>query len=226
MINHIGLIPDGNRRWARKRGLNIFEGHKIGAKKIEEFIKWCIELGIKKVSVYILSIENFKKRDKKEINNLLNLIQEYLKKWEKGEFWEFISKHKIQIRILGNYVELPKSLVRLFFGIMKKTKKFNKHVVNLLVCYSGIYEILQAVKKIVKNRVKISEKMLKNYLLVKDDVDLIIRTGGFSRLSNFLPLQSTYAEIYVTKKLWPEFTKKDLIKAINWFSRIERKFGK
>ncbi len=224
--NHIGLIPDGNRRWARKNGLSIFKGHEVGAKNIENFIKWCIELGIKKVSIYILSTENLKNRSKEEINHLLNLLNNYLQRWKQGEFYEFLKKYEIQINIFGNYFALPKSLVNLFFEIMEKTKKYKNFIINLLIAYGGTYEILQAIKRMIKNNVRITEKNLRKFLFVKDDVDLIIRTGGFSRLSNFLPLQSTYAEIYVTKKYWPEFTKRDLIKALKWYSNIQRNFGK
>ena len=227
---HLGLIPDGNRRWAKRRGLKPWEGHLRGAEKIEKFIKWCLELGIKKVSIYVLSTENIEKRSKRELKELFNILENYLSRWERGEFDEIFKKYEVQVRFFGNYKKLPKSLIKLITSIMKKTAKYQKAVLNFLIGYGGTYEILNAIRKIVKmakrKRIRITKKLVKENLWVNDDVDLIIRTGGFSRLSNFLPLQSTYAEIYVTNKLWPDFTKRDLIKALEWFNKRKRKFGR
>jgi tritrans,polycis-undecaprenyl-diphosphate synthase [geranylgeranyl-diphosphate specific] len=220
---HLGIIPDGNRRWAKKRGLEPWKGHIYGAKKFEEVLKWCLELGIKKVSFYLLSYENMMKRSKKELENIFKLLENYLEKWEKEKLYE---KYDVRINFLGNFRKLPKSLVKLMLRISKKSLKFSKRVLNLLIGYSGTYDVIQAFKKIIKNRVRITEKNLRKFLLVNDDVDLIIRTGGYSRLSNFLPLQSSYAEIYVLKKFWPDITKKDLIKALNWYKKLQRNFGK
>ncbi|MEM5820503.1 MAG: polyprenyl diphosphate synthase [Candidatus Aenigmatarchaeota archaeon] len=226
--NHIGIIPDGNRRWATKKGLAPYIGHWYGAKKLEEICKFIFELGIKKLSIYTLSTENLKNRKKEEINELFKIFKTYFRKWLKGEFKE-IDLYEVKINFFGNFFILPKSLVKLMKKIMQKTSKYNKRILNILIAYGGTYEILRAVKEMIKRKVKIEkidEKEIKKYLFVKDDVDLIIRTGGYSRLSNFLPLQSTYAEIYVTKKLWPDITKKDILDAIKWYSRIQRKFGK
>jgi tritrans,polycis-undecaprenyl-diphosphate synthase [geranylgeranyl-diphosphate specific] len=220
---HLGIIPDGNRRWAKKRGLEPWKGHIYGAKKVEKVLKWCFELGIRKVSFYLLSYENMIKRSKKELENIFKLLENYLEKWEKEKLYE---KYEVRINFLGNFRKIPKSLVKLMLRISKKSLKFSKRILNFLIGYSGTYDTIQAVKKMIKNRVKIIEKNLKKFLLVKDDVDLIIRTGGYSRLSNFLPLQSSYAEIYVLNKYWPEITKKDLIKALNWYKRVQRNFGK
>jgi len=220
---HLGIIPDGNRRWAKKRGLEPWKGHIYGAKKIEEVLKWCFELGIKKVSFYLLSYENMMKRSKKELENIFKLLENYLEKWEKEKLYE---KYEVRINFLGNFRKIPKSLVKLMLRVSRKSLKFSKRILNFLIGYSGTYDIVQAVKKMIKNRVKITEKNLKNFLLVDDDVDLIIRTGGYSRLSNFLPLQSSYAEIYVLNKYWPDITKKDLIKALNWYKKVQRNFGK
>jgi undecaprenyl diphosphate synthase len=220
---HLGVIPDGNRRWAKKRGLEPWKGHIYGAEKVEKFLKWCFELGIKKVSFYLLSYENLTKRSKEEIRNIFKLLENYLEKWEKEKLYE---KYEVRINFLGNFRKIPKSLVKMMIKISKKSLKFSKRIINFLIGYSGLYDILQAVRKMIRKRVRINEKNLKNFLLVNDDVDLIIRTGGFSRLSNFLPLQSSYAEIFVIKKYWPDISKKDLIRAINWFKRQQRKFGK
>jgi len=220
---HLGIIPDGNRRWARKRGLEPWKGHIYGAKKFEEVLKWCVELGIKKVSFYLLSYENIIKRSKKELENIFKLLENYLEKWEREKLYE---KYEVKVNFLGNFRKVPKSLVKLMLRISRKSLKFSKRILNILIGYSGTYDVIQAVKKMIKNKVKITEKNLKNFLLVNDDVDLIIRTGGYSRLSNFLPLQSSYAEIYVLNKYWPDITKNDLIKALNWYKKIQRNFGK
>ncbi|MEM0476432.1 MAG: polyprenyl diphosphate synthase [Candidatus Aenigmatarchaeota archaeon] len=226
--NHIGIIPDGNRRWARKRGLAPYMGHWYGTKKLEEICKFIFELGIKKLSIYALSTENLKNRKEEEINELFKIFKTYFRKWLKGEFKE-IDLYEVKINFFGNFFILPKSLVKLMKKIMQKTSKYNKRILNILIAYGGTYEILRAVKEMIKRKVKIEkidEKEIKKYLFVKDDVDLIIRTGGYSRLSNFLPLQSTYSEIYVTRKLWPDITKKDILDAIKWYTRIQRNFGK
>ena len=226
---HIGIILDGNRRWARKRGLPPWIGHRHGAKKFEKFLNWCLELGIKKVSVYVLSTENFKKRSKREIDEILKILREFLERWVKKE--SVLEKYKVRVRFVGDLDKLPPSLLKLMGKIMQKTAKFNERVVNILVNYGGHFEIKEAVKKIVEKairvgKIEITERDIEENLLVKDPVDLIIRTGGYYRLSNFLVWQSSYAEIYVTKSLWPDFTKKELIKAIKWYSSVKRNFGK
>ncbi|MEM5828327.1 MAG: polyprenyl diphosphate synthase [Candidatus Aenigmatarchaeota archaeon] len=226
--NHIGIIPDGNRRWAKKRGLAPHVGHWYGAKKLEEVLKYLFKLGIKKVSVYALSTENIKNRSKKEVREIFKIFKHYFLKWNRGEFKE-IEEYRVRVNFFGNFVLLPKSLVKLMKKISEKTRKHRDRFLNILIAYGGTYEILSAIKRLVSKNVKIEkidEETLKKYLFVKDDVDLIIRTGGYSRLSNFLPLQSTYAEIYVTKKLWPEISKRDILNAIKWYSRVQRNFGK
>jgi undecaprenyl diphosphate synthase len=163
------------------------------------------------------------KRSKEEIENIFKILKNYLEKWEREKLYE---KYEVRVKFVGNFRKIPKSLIKLMLRISKKSLKFSKRVLNFLIGYSGTYDIIQAVKKIIKNKVKICEKNLKNFLLVNDDVDLIIRTGGYSRLSNFLPLQSSYAEIYVLNKYWPDITKNDLIKALNWYKKVQRNFGK
>ncbi len=226
---HLGVILDGNRRWARKRGLPPWMGHRYGAKKFEKFLNWCLELGIKEVSAYVLSTENIEKRSKREVEEIFRIFSEFLKRWEKEQ--SALEKYQVKVRFIGNLEKLPKSILRLIGKIMQKTSRYQKRILNVLVAYGGKYELSQAVKKIVEKAIKlgkieITEKDIEKNLLIKEPVDLIIRTGGYSRLSNFLIWQATYSEIYVTKTLWPDFTKKELIKAIEWFSSIKRKFGK
>ncbi|MGC9132846.1 MAG: polyprenyl diphosphate synthase [Nanopusillaceae archaeon] len=220
---HIGIIPDGNRRWAKKNNLPILYGYKKGAKKVEYTIEWCYELNIDKLTIYILSEDNFKKRNKREINILLNLLDLYIKK-----IYRKIIKKDIEIKFnfFGDFNDFPRKLVNKFNDIMEKTKENKKMDVNLLINYSSTHDIVQSFKKIIENKEEIKiENIIKN-LLIKDPIDLIIRTGGYSRLSGFPSLQSSYSEIYVLNKFWPDFKKEDLINAINWFKSIQRNFGK
>jgi undecaprenyl diphosphate synthase len=160
---------------------------------------------------------------------LLKLLKRELDKLE-TEKAPKIDKYEIRIRFCGDFSRLPGSLVRIMRRIMKRTEKYNKKFLNILIAYGGRYELTNAIKNIVaeaiKKRVKVTEKTIEENLLISGDVELVIRTGGMSRLSNFMPWQTTYAELYVTKTLWPDFTKSDLIKAIKWFSETKRNFGK
>lgn len=227
--NHLALILDGNRRWARKRGLPPWAGHRAGAENLEKILNVCLELGIPHISVYVLSTENLN-RSKKEVQEIFKILSEYLEKWERGEAG-FLDKYEVKVRFVGDLNKLPKKLVRIMGKIMQKTAKYQRRVLNLLVAYGSRFELVQTIKKIVEKAIKsgkleISEKDIEANLLVPVPVDLIIRTGGYSRLSNFLLYQAAYAEIYVTKVLWPDFNKKELIKAIKWFNSVNRKFGR
>jgi len=225
---HVGIIPDGNRRWAKKRGLAPYVGHWYGAKNFEKILRFLLKIGVKKVSIYALSTENLKNRSEREIKELFKIFKYYFNRWNSGEFKE-LYEYEVRVNFFGNFYILPKSLVKLMRKIMQKTRNHKNRVLNILIAYGGTYEILNLIKKAVRRRIdikKIDENFIKKNLFVKDDVDLIIRTGGYSRLSNFLPLQSTYAEIYVTKKLWPEITERDVLNAIKWFNKIQRNFGK
>ncbi len=225
---HLGIILDGNRRWALKHNLKPWEGHYYGAEKFEKFLEWCTELKIPQVSAYVLSTENLN-RPEREVKELFKLFQKELEKLE-TEKKSFLEKYEIKMKFIGNLSKLPLGLRRVMGRIMKKTEKYNKRVFNLLVAYGGKFELTQAVKKIArkameKGIVTITRKEIEKNLLIKDEVDLVIRTGGENRLSNFLPWQTTYAELIVLKKLWPDFTKKDLIKCIKEYSRRQRRFG-
>lgn len=231
--NHIAIIPDGNRRWGRKCGLKPWESHRYGVEKFEDLIKWCLELDISQVSIWVLSTENLKNRSKREIEEIFKLIKEYAQKWEKenSKMCKMLDKYEVKVRFLGDLRKLPPSLVKLFKNLMKKTEKYNKRMLNFLINYGGRFELTEVVKKIVNKAIKsgrlqITEKTIKENLLITDDVDLVIRTGGMPRLSNLMAWQTAYAEIYVTNTLWPDFDKKELIKAIKWFNNIKRNFGK
>ncbi|NIM47071.1 MAG: di-trans,poly-cis-decaprenylcistransferase [Candidatus Aenigmarchaeota archaeon] len=225
---HLGIILDGNRRWAIKHKLNPWEGHYYGAEKFEKFLEWCTEFKIPQVSAYVLSTENLN-RSEKEVKELLKLFKKELEKLER-EKMSFLDKYEIKMRFVGNLTRLPLGLRRVMGRIMDKTEKYNKRVFNLLVAYGGKFELTEAVKKIAKKAmergvVTVTEKTIKRNLLIKDEVDLLIRTGGEFRTSNFLPWQAAYAELIVLKRLWPDFTKRDLKKCIIEYSKRQRRFG-
>ena len=226
--NHLGIILDGNRRWAIKHKLSAWRGHCYGAEKFEKFLEWCEELKIPQISAYVLSTENLN-RSEREVKELLKLFKKELERLE-GEKMSFLDKYEIKMRFVGNLNRLPLGLRRVMGRIMDKTDKYNKRVINLLVAYGGKFELTQAVKKIAekameKGMVTVTQKTIEKNLLIKNDVDLLIRTGGEFRTSNFMPWQAAYAELIVLKKLWPDFTKRDLIKCIKEYSRRQRRFG-
>ena len=228
---HIGIIMDGNRRYAKKLGLDPKMGHIFGAKKLEEVLKWCLELGIREVTLYAFSTENFK-RSQDEIEHIFNLMKSKLRELEKSEV---IHKNEVQIRFIGKLELLPDDLRILMKKIEDLTRNYNKYRLNIAVAYGGRSEIVDAIRNIVKDALKgrikaedITEDTISRYLYTKDslDPDLIIRTSGEERLSNFLIWQSAYSELYFVDALWPEFTKLDFLLAIRSYQKRERRFGK
>lgn len=216
------------RRWARAHNIPSWKGHWFGAKKLEKFLRWCLELKIPQVSVYTLSTENLK-RPKRELDELFKIFYFYLDRWENGES-DFLEKYRVRVRFIGDLEKLPKKLVRLMGKVMQRTAKYQKRIINFLIGYGGKFEITQAVRAIVEEcirvgKVKITEKDIEKKLLVKEPVDLLIRTGGEKRLSNFLLWQSSYAEIIVLNKYWPDFQKKDFLKCLKEYSGRQRRFG-
>jgi tritrans,polycis-undecaprenyl-diphosphate synthase [geranylgeranyl-diphosphate specific] len=229
--NHLGIIIDGNRRWARARGLPPWEGHRAGAEKLNEFLNWCLELGIPQVSIYTLSTENLN-RPKEELKHLFKLLEEYVDGLlnDKKKF-ALLEKYEVRVRFVGELNRLPKKLIKLMGKLMEKTAKYQKRVLNFLVAYGGKSEIVNAVKKLAEEvikhgKIEITEKDIEKHLYVPQPLDLVIRTGGYQRLSNFLLWQASYAEIYVTKTLWPDFSKKEFMKALRWYSQQKRNFGR
>jgi len=227
--NHLGVIIDGNRRWAKKRGMPVWYGHRQGAKTLENFLNWCLELKIPQVSVFTLSTENLN-RPKRELEELFKLYYKYLDKWANKKNG-FLDKYEVKVKFIGYFSKLPPKLVRLMGKLMQKTAKYQKKILNLLVAYGTHIEITHVIKKIAEKALKtgkleITPKKIEKNLLVSVPLDLVIRTGGFSRLSNFMVWQASYAEIYTTQTLWPDFTKEELIKAIEWYNSIQRNFGR
>jgi len=223
---HIGIIMDGNRRWAEKKGLKIDEGHEVGEKALEKIIDHCLELGVKNLTVYALSTENWRKRTKSEVKGIFNLLLRVCK--EKRP--EYIKKG-VRLIVLGEFQAFPKKVasgIRQMLNIIKKNERLK---VNVALNYGGRDEILKAVKEVVSKKIpteKINEKTFGKLLYTngEPDPDLIIRTGGEIRLSNFLLWQMSYSELYFTDVLWPDFTPQELDKAILEYQRRKRNFGK
>jgi len=223
---HLVLFPDGNRRWALKRGLPAIQGHLAGRQNFERFLFQAKKRGIKVLTVFGFSTENWK-RSKEEVNFLMKLFEEGLS--EKGALGK-LHKEGVRIKVIGQKEGLPKSLQKVIKGIENLTKNNKKFHLNLAVSYGGRWDILQAVQKIIKKKLpakKITEKLIEKYLTTAGlpHPDLVIRAGGEKRFSNFLLWQSAYAELYFSSKLWPDFSEKDLDKALQDFSKRERRFG-
>lgn len=224
----IAIVLDGNRRYAKKLGLQPWKGHEFGIKKLEQLLEWCRELGIKELTLYSFSTENFR-RTKTEKDFLFNIFKQ---EFNNMKHREDIFKNKIRINVVGRLDMFPKDIRKAMLEIMEKTKKHDKFVVNFAMAYGGRQEILDAVKKIAAlvksnkiNPSSINENTITNHLYIKNEPDLVIRPGGEKRISNFLIWQSIYSELIFMDKLWPEFTKQDLINCIEEFNKRVRRFG-
>ena len=227
---HIAIILDGNRRWARAKGLPENEGHKNGLENINNLVEWCLDADVKILSLYCLSVENLK-RSKSE----LDFLFEYLK-IRVEEIVDKVKENKekgLKYDVLGNFELLPKEIVEGINEVIKVNKKEwgndnPKLLVNLCICYGGRQDIVQAAQAVVEQKLEINEENINANLFTKGekDVDLLIRTGGEQRLSNFLLWQASYAELYFTDKMWPEFAKEDFTAALDWFGNRQRRFGK
>ena len=220
---HISIILDGNRRYAKKHGMPTLKGHEKGYNKINDVLKWCTELGIKEVTLYCLSTENFK-RSKEEVDYLFNLFRSRIGDFKKDKT---IHNNKVKISFVGRLSMFPKDMQKSMQEVMEATKDYDKYKLNLALAYGSRSELVDAFKKIIKKGIKeIDESIIQENLYVPDDVDILIRPGGEKRLSNFLLWQNSYAELFFLDKLWPEFEKEDLINIIAEFKGRERRFGK
>ena len=222
---HIGIIMDGNRRWAAKRGLTAVQGHEAGVKALVKIVDHCLELGVKTLTVYTLSTENWRERAKEEVKGIFNLLVRAVK--EKKEEYK---KKGIKVAILGDFQAFPRKVVRAIEEILVIVKKHERLKVNVALNYGGRDEILRAVKKIVSQKIppkRINEETFGKLLYTNGerDPDLIIRAGGEIRLSNFLLWQMSYSELYFTDTLWPDFTPEKLDKAIAEYQKRARRFG-
>ena len=226
---HIAVIMDGNGRWAKKRGLKRENGHSAGKKSVKKIIESCIELGVKNLTLYAFSTENWN-RPKLEIDFLMQLLFLSLKDELKN-----LNKNNIKFETIGNISSLPKKIGNYLDKVKSDTSNNSKLTLTLALSYGSRSEIVNVVRKLsdkVKNNIisskNIDETVINNHLYTRNlpDVDLLIRTSGEKRISNFLLWQIAYSELYFTKKLWPDFRKKDLYKAIISYQSRERRFGK
>ena len=220
-INHIAIIMDGNGRWGRKKKKSRNFGHINGIKVIEKLVKDSIKIKIPILTFYTFSTENWR-RPKREINFLFKLIDNYFTK----EITNLV-ENNIKINIIGNIKILPKKVRLRLAESMRRTNKCKKILINLAINYGSKNEILEAVRNIKRKKVPISIKNFENNLYTKNlpDPDILIRTGGKKRLSNFLLWQLAYSEIYFVDKLWPDFNVADYRRVIKHFKRVKRNFG-
>jgi len=224
---HVAIILDGNRRYAKKLGLQPWKGHEYGMKKLEELFKWCLELGIKELTLYSFSTENFD-RAKNEIDFLFGLFK---KKFNEIGKSNGIFKNDVKVNVIGRVYMFPKDIQKAMADVAEKTKNNRKLTVNFALAYGGRQEIIDSFKKIIKNNPninpdKINEMIITQNLYLQSEPEMVIRPGGEMRTSNFLTWQSVYSEWIFIDKFWPEFTKNDLMKCIREFNRRERRYGK
>ena len=219
-LNHVAFIMDGNGRWGKKKRKSRNLGHLAGVNTVKKIVDASIKLRIPIVTFYVFSTENWK-RPKNEIRYLFSLIESFFKKEINN-----VIKNKIKIKIIGERKSLPKKLVEILNNAELKTKTNREILVNLALNYGSKYEILKSLKKI-KNKKNINQKDISNNLFTKNipDPEILIRTGGKKRLSNFMLWQLAYSELYFVKKLWPDFNKNDLISILKDYKKIKRNFG-
>jgi undecaprenyl diphosphate synthase len=227
--NHLAIIMDGNGRWAKQKGMLRAFGHENGTKSVRTTVESCARLGINNLTLYAFSTENWN-RPKLEVETLMKLLVSSLKKE-----LATLEKNNIRLNSIGNFESLPKGVQKELSEVIEKTKNNTRMTLTLALSYGSREEILNAVKKIsdkVKNNIisidSIDESILNNHLYTHDlpDVDLVIRTSGEHRISNFLLWQIAYAEFYFTDVLWPDFTDEHLYEAIISYQKRERRFGK
>jgi len=219
-LNHIAFIMDGNGRWGLKKKRSRNYGHLAGVKTVQKIVESSIFFKVPIITFYVFSTENWK-RPRSEINYLFNLINIYFKKE-----LESIIKNNIKIVISGKTKSLPIKIRDILKKVKDKTKKNKKIIINLAINYGSKSEVIDAIKKITNASQKITEKNVDNNLYCNLPFpDILIRTGGQKRLSNFMLWQLAYSEIFFLNKLWPDFTKNDLKKTINQYHKIKRNFG-
>ena len=225
---HIAIIMDGNRRWAKLQGKPAGYGHKEGAKTLEKIVRYANKIGLKYITVYAFSTENWK-RTEEEVSGLMLLLQNYLDDYAKRADTE-----NIRVKVIGEVTALAKGLQNSINKCIERTKNNTGVTFSIAINYGGRAEIQDAIKNIAKDlkeekiqEKEINEELIRQYLYTKDtpDPDLIIRTSGEQRLSGFLAWQSTYSELYFITKSWPDFSEEDLDEAITEYNKRTRKFG-
>ncbi|MFH1820397.1 MAG: polyprenyl diphosphate synthase [Candidatus Nealsonbacteria bacterium] len=221
-LHHLGIIMDGNRRWAREKGQLVFRGHVQGLETLKKIVRHCNKKGVEKLTIFAFSTENWN-RPKKEVDFLMNLIKRALNKDLKE-----LDKENIKIRIIGQREKLPKKILLAVNNLENLTKNNTGMTLNIALSYGGRAEITSAIKSIIRKKIspdKITEQVISDNLWTSD-LDFLIRTGKEQRISNFLIWQSAYSELYFSSKHWPDFNENDLDEALHEFSLRKRRKGK
>jgi len=218
---HVGIIMDGNGRWAKERGLNRSKGHEAGYKTLKTTAKYILDSGVKVLSVFAFSTENFN-RPKKEVDFLMNL---FIKGFKKDS--AFFNKENIKVVFSGRKEPLKKDVIDTMEYLSESTKNNTKGILNICLNYGGRSEIVDAVNHIIKDNLKeVDEEVINNYLYNKlPDIDLLIRTSGEVRISNFMLWQLSYAELYFPKCYFPDFNQEEFDKALLEYTKRDRRFG-
>ncbi|MFQ6108926.1 MAG: isoprenyl transferase [Candidatus Aminicenantales bacterium] len=222
---HVAVIMDGNGRWARKRNLPRVEGHKAGAESVREVVETCARLGIKYLTLYAFSKENWR-RPKKEVATLWRLLERYLRKEDK-----VLVENKFRLKVIGQREKIPQSVEKELRRVEELTRDNDRMTIVLALNYGGRTEIVDGIKKILCEKdidiESLDEKKFSEYLYTADipDPDLLIRTSGEQRVSNFLLWQIAYSEMWITSEYWPDFRKKHLLQALVDYQKRERRFG-
>lgn len=229
---NVGIIMDGNRRFAKRLYKKPWKGHEWGAKKVREVLKWCREFGIKNITLYSLSFENLN-RPKKEFDMLMRLFKREFSKIPEDKD---VHENEIKINVMGRIQLLPQEVQKAINKAVESTKNYNKFNLNFAIAYGGRQELIDTCKKISKKvseglikTSEIDERIIQKHLYLNGGTtypDLIIRTGGEKRLSNFLLWESAYSELYFTDKFWPDFNKENFKEALESFKERKRRFGK
>lgn len=218
---HVGIIMDGNGRWAKERGLNRSKGHEAGYKTLKTTAKYILDSGVKVLSVFAFSTENFN-RPKEEVDFLMNL---FIKGFKKDS--AFFNKENIKVVFSGRKEPLKKDVIEAMEYLSESTKNNTKGILNICLNYGGRSEIVDAVNHIIKDNLKeVDEEVINNYLYNKlPDIDLLIRTSGEVRISNFMLWQLSYAELYFPKCYFPDFNQEEFNKALLEYTKRDRRFG-
>ncbi len=219
---HIGIIMDGNGRWAKMRGKNRSFGHKVGSDNVDRIVKHAFNKGIKVLSLYAFSCENWQ-RPKEEVDELMRLLETYLKRYIKE-----VQKNKIRLSVMGDLTVLSDSLQKAINDALESTKDYSDFVLNIGINYGGRQEIVTAVNKLIADKKEITVENIssKLYTAPFGEPDVIVRTGGEYRLSNFMLYQGAYSELYFTNVLWPDFDEDEFDKVLVEFAKRDRRYGK
>ena len=218
---HVAIIMDGNGRWAESRGLPRTEGHRVGVKVVREIVEASVERGIGYLTLFAFSTENWK-RSKEEVNFLFSLFTDAV-----TEYIPDLKRNSVKLNFIGDIEGLPYFLRQSLSYALNETKTGSKLLLTVALNYGGRREIIEAVKKALNSKIDIDEESFKQFLYTKDvkDPDILIRTSGEMRISNFLLYQIAYTELFFTKTLWPDFTKEEYFKILDEFSKRKRRFG-